>query len=78
MLLRMRIIGYLSRSGSVNECDKVRYRPVQQKPQTEEKPLVTSTSGEEEEKEIKFTITIPNDSFAGEVTKHLHDPIIIE
>lgn len=63
------IIGYLSRNGSVNECDKVRYRPVQQKSQVEERPLITSTSGEE--KEIELTITIPSgyfDSFAGEVT----------
>lgn len=62
----------------MNECDKVRYRPVQQKPQ-EESPSITSTSGEEKE-----IITISNgyfDSFAGEVTeffKHLHDPIIVE
>lgn len=77
-------IGYLGKTGSVNECDKVRYRPVQQKPQAEERPSVTSTSGEEKEKEIELTITIPNgyfDSFTGEVTeffKHLHDPIIVE
>ena len=71
-------IGYLGKTGSVNECDKVRYRPVQQKPQA---PSVPSTSGEET---IELTITIPNgyfDRFTGEVTeffKHLHDPVIIE
>lgn len=76
-------IGYLSKSGSVNECDKVRYRPVAQKPQKEEKTTVTtSTSGEEVV--IELTTTIPDgyfDSFAGEVTeffKHLHDPIIVD
>lgn len=63
------IIGYLSRNGTVNECDKVRYHPVQQKPQTSEEEV---------------TIEIPDgyfDSFAVEVTeffKHLHDPIIVE
>lgn len=76
-------IGYLSKSGSVSECDKVRYRPVAQKPQKEEKTTVTtSTSGEEIV--IELTTTIPDgyfDSFAGEVTeffKHLHDPIIVD
>ena len=76
-------IGYLSKSGSVSECDKVRYRPVPQKPQKEEKaPVVTSASGEEVV--IELTTTIPDgyfDKFAGEVTeffKHLHDPIIVE
>lgn len=66
MVNRGYIIGYLSRNGTVNECDKVRYRPVQQKPQT---------SGEETIPNGYF------DSFAGEVTeffKHLHDPIIVE
>lgn len=73
-------IGYLSKSGSVSECDKVRYRPVAQKPQKEVK--TTSASGEEAV--IELTTTIPDgyfDSFAGEVTeffKHLHDPIIVE
>ena len=75
-------IGYLSKSGSVSECDKVRYRPVQQKPQVEERHTVTS--GEETAISIEFTTAIPDgyfDSFAGEVTeffKHLHDPIIVE
>lgn len=73
-------IGYLSNSGNVSECDKMRYRPVQQKPQKEKEKEVTSTSGEE----IKLTTEIPLgyfDNFAGEVTeffKHLHDPIIVE
>lgn len=76
-------IGYLGKAGSVNECDKVRYRPVQQKPQKEEKTSVTtSTSGEEVV--IELTATIPDgyfDKFTGEVTeffKHLQDPIIVE
>ena len=75
-------IGYLSKSGSVSECDKVRYRPVVQKPQKEEK--VTVASGEEAAASIELTTTIPDgyfDSFAGEVTeffKHLHDPIIVD
>ena len=83
MVNRGYTIGYLSKSGSVSECDKVRYRPVPQKPQKEEKaPVVTSTSGEEVV--IELTTTIPDgyfDKFAGEVTeffKHLHDPIIVE
>ena len=82
MVNRGYTIGYLSKSGSVSECDKVRYRPVAQKPQKEEKAPVTSASGEE--KEIELTTEIPAgyfDSFAGEVTeffKHLHDPIIVE
>ena len=82
MVNRGYTIGYLSKSGSVSECDKVRYRPVAQKPQAEERPSVTSTSGEE--REIELNITIPNgyfDRFTGEVTeffKHLQDPIIVE
>lgn len=74
-------VGYLSKAGVVSECDKVRYRPVQQKPQKEEK-VVASTSGEEAE--IELTTEIPDgyfNSFAGEVNeffKHLHDPIIVE
>ena len=74
-------IGYLSKSGSVSECDKVRYRPKPQKPQKEEKASVASTSGEET---IELTITIPNgyfDRFTGEVTeffKRLHNPVIVE
>lgn len=81
MVNRGYTIGYLSKSGSVSECDKVRYRPVPQKPQKEEKASVASTSGEET---IELTITIPNgyfDRFTGEVTeffKHLHDPVIVE
>lgn len=81
MVNRGYTIGYLSKSGSVNECDKVRYRPVQQRPQKEEK-VVTSTPGEEVE--IELTAAIPDgyfDSFAGEVNeffKHLQDPIIVE
>lgn len=81
MVNRGYTIGYLSKSGSVSECDKVRYRPVPQKPQKEEKTSVASTSGEET---IELTITIPNgyfDRFTGEVTeffKHLHDPVIVE
>lgn len=73
-------IGYLSKTGSVSECDKVRYRPVQQKPQ-EAKTAIPSTSGETV---VELTATIPDgyfDSFAVEVTeffKHLHDPIIVE
>ena len=83
MVNRGYTIGYLSKSGSVSECDKVRYRPVPQKPQKEEKTTaVISTSGEEVE--IELTTAIPDgyfDGFAGEVTeffKHLHDPIIVE
>ena len=83
MVNRGYTIGYLSKSGSVSECDKVRYRPVAQKPQKEEKTTVTtSTSGGEVV--IELTTTIPDgyfDKFAGEVTeffKHLHDPIIVE
>lgn len=84
MVNRGYTIGYLSKSGSVSECDKVRYRPIAQKPQKKEEkaPAVVSTSGEEVE--IELTTTIPHgyfDSFAGEVTeffKHLQDPIIVE
>ncbi len=74
MVNRGYIIGYLSRNGSINECDMVRYCPV---PQVEENLIVTSASGE------KFT-NIPDgyfDKFTGEVTeffKHLHDPIVVE
>lgn len=66
------IIGYLSRNGTVNECDKVRYCPV---PQVE-----ISASGEK----FELTTNIPEgyfDKFTGEVTeffKHLPDPIIVE
>ena len=72
MVNRGYTIGYLSRNGSINECNKVRYCPV---PQVE-----ISTSGEK----IELTINIPEgyfDKFTGEVTeffKHLHDPIIVE
>ena len=65
------IIGYLSRNGTVNECDKVRYCPV---PQVEEKSTIISASGEK----IELTTNIPEgyfDSFAGEVIeffKHLN------
>lgn len=76
-------IGYLSKSGSVSECDKIRYKPVaQKKEKKEEAPVVTSTSGEEVE--IELTTEIPEGyfaNFAGEVTeffKHLYDPIIVE
>lgn len=71
------IIGYLSRNGSVNECDMVRYCPV---PQVEENLVVTSVSGEK----FELTTNIPDgyfDKFTGEVTeffKHLSDPIIVE
>ena len=74
MVNRGYVIGYLSKNGSVNECDKVRYCPV---PQVE---TVISVSGEE----VELTTNIPEgyfDSFAGEVTeffKHLNDPIIVE
>lgn len=79
MLLRMMvnrgyIIGYLSRNGSINECDMVRYCPV---PQVEERPVAISASGEK----IELTTNIPEgyfDSFAGEVIeffKHLNDPV---
>ena len=80
MVNRGYTIGYLSKSGSVSECDKVRYRPVAQK--EEKTTATTSTSGEEIV--IELTTTIPDgyfDSFAGEVTeffKHLHDPIIVD
>lgn len=75
-------IGYLNRTGSVSECDRVRYRPVQQKPQAEERPSVTSTPGEGEA--IELTTIIPDgyfEGFAVEVTeffKNLHDPVIGE
>ena len=81
MVNRGYTIGYLSKSGSVNECDKVRYRPVAQKPQKEEE-VVTSALGDEVE--IELTATIPEgyfDSFAEEVNeffKHVYDPIIVE
>ena len=74
MVNRGYIIGYLSRNGSVNECDMVRYCPV---PQVEEKSTVISVSGEE----VELTTNIPEgyfDSFAGEVIeffKHLNDPV---
>lgn len=58
------IIGYLSRNGSINECDRVRYCPVPQ--------VVTSASGE------KFIPEDYFDSFAGEVIeffKRLNDPV---
>ena len=67
MVNRGYTIGYLSRNGSVNECDMVRYCPV---PQVEEKPVV----GEK----FELTTNIPEgyfDSFAGEVIeffKHLN------
>ena len=70
MVNRGYIIGYLSRNGSVNECDMVRYCPV---PQVEERPA----SGEETAVSIELTTNIPEgyfDSFAGEVIeffKHL-------
>ena len=71
MLLRTMVnkgytVGYLSKSGSVSECDKTRYRPVQQKPQ------VIPTSGEETAVSIELTTTIPDgyfDKFTGEVTE---------
>ena len=72
MVNRGYIIGYLSRNGSVNECDMVRYCPV---PQVE-----ISASGEK----VELTTNIPDgyfDKFTGEVTeffKHLNDPIIVE
>ena len=81
MVNRGYTIGYLSKSGSVSECDKVRYRPVVQKPQKEEKSETMPASGETI---IELTATIPDgyfDAFAAEVTeffKHLHDPIIVE
>lgn len=71
MVNRGYIIGYLSRNGSVNECDMVRYCPV---PQVKESPVA---SGEK----FELTTNIPEgyfDKFTGEVTeffKHLHDPI---
>ena len=71
------VIGYLSKNGSINECDKVRYCPV---PQVEERPVAISVSGEK----VELTTNIPEgyfDRFAGEVTeffKHLNDPIIVE
>lgn len=71
MVNRGYVIGYLSRNGSVNECDKVRYCPV---PQVEENLVVTSASGEK----FELTTNIPEgyfDSFAGEVIeffKHLN------
>ena len=74
MVNRGYIIGYLSRNGSVNECDMVRYCPV---PQVKENLVA---SGEK----FKLTTNIPEgyfDKFTGEVTeffKHLHDPIIVE
>ena len=73
-------IGYLSKTGSVSECDKIRYKPIAQKSQKKEETSVTSG----EEAVIELTTEIPDgyfDSFAGEVTeffKHLQDPIIIE
>ena len=75
------VIGYLSKNGSINECDNVRYCPV---PQVEERPTVISASGEETAVSIELTTNIPEgyfDRFAGEVTeffKHLNDPIIVE
>ena len=73
MVNRGYTIGYLSRNGSINECDKVRYCPV---PQVE-----ISASGEETAVSIELTTNIPEgyfDSFAGEVIeffKHLNDTI---
>ena len=77
MVNRRYIIGYLSKNGSVNECDMVRYCPV---PQAEENLMVTSASGEK----FELTTNITDgyfDKFTGEVTeffKHLSDPIIVE
>ena len=77
MVNRGYTIGYLSRNGSVNECDMVRYCPV---PQVKENLAVTSASGEK----FELTTNIPEgyfDKFTGEVTeffKHLPDPIIVE
>lgn len=79
------IIGHLNRNGNVSECDRTRYRPVQQKPQEEEEKeeeVTVSTSGEGEA--IELTTTIPKgyfDGFAREVTeffKNLQDPKIGE
>ena len=73
MVNRGYIIGYLSRNGSVNECDMVRYCPV---PQVEENLVVTSASGEK----FELTTNIPEgyfDRFAGEVTEFFkHLPIV--
>ena len=72
MVNRGYVIGYLSKNGSINECDKVRYCPV---PQVEERPTV---SGEETAVSIELTTNIPEgyfDRFAGEVIeffKHLN------
>ena len=71
MVNRGYVIGYLSRNGSVNECDMVRYCPV---PQVEEKSTVISVSGEE----VTNIAEGYFDSFAGEVIeffKHLNDPV---
>ena len=74
MVNRGYVIGYLSKNGSINECDMVRYCPV---PQVEENLVA---SGEK----FELTTNIPEgyfDKFTGEVTeffKHLHDPIIVE
>ena len=73
-------IGYLGKDGGIEDCDRVRYRPVPQKPQEKEEEVVISAPGEEKEKEIELTTTIPEgyfDSFAGEVIeffKNLQDP----
>ena len=73
-------IGYLSNSGSVSECDKVRYKPVTQKEKREAARTeeATSASGE-----IDFTIEVSEGYFAqfatevDEFFKHVHDPIIV-
>ena len=72
MVNRGYTIGYLSKNGSVNECDMVRYCPV---PQVE-----TSASGEETAVSIELTTNIPDgyfDKFTGEVTEFFkHLPIV--
>ena len=74
-------VGYLSNSGIVSECDKVRYKPVAQREKREAartEEAVASTSGE-----IDFTIEVSEGYFAqfatevDEFFKHVHDPIIV-
>lgn len=81
MVNRGYTIGYLSKSGSVSECDKVRYKPVTPKEKREAARTeeTTSASGE-----IDFTIEVSEGYFAqfatevDEFFKHVHDPIIVE
>lgn len=71
------VIGYLSKAGSVTECDKVRYRPVV--PVAAKEVTSTSTSGEEIILEVEVNVDYRKyASVVEEFFSHLQDPIIVE